>query len=344
MGEFGGWDMPIQYRGILQEHEQTRTSSSVFDICHMGEFELCGKTALADLELLLTCTVATLAVGQVRYGFMLNEDGGTLDDLTVYRMDEDRFMLVVNAGTAERDADWIRGRISPETTFTDRSECMGKLDVQGPKSREVLEDVFECIVPDLGYFRFKEFEAHEETVVLSRTGYTGEWGYEIYLPTAKVADLWARLIAHPDCKPGGLGARDTLRLEMGYSLYGHELSVSKTPVVTSRGLFIDMKKEFVGKEDVAADTDDPEVLLVGLKFNSKRAAREQDKIYYEQIEIGAVTSGSVAPSLGVAVAMAFVEPDFAETGRVLDVEIRGKRFPAEVVDLPFYKDGTARKK
>ncbi len=338
MGEFGGWDMPIQYAGILQEHEQTRTRASVFDICHMGEFELSGETALRDLEKLLTCNVESLAVGQVRYGFMLNDDGGTIDDLTCYRLATDRFMLVVNAGTAEKDAEWIRSRISAETAFVDLSPGMAKLDVQGPESRKVLEDVLECNLPDLGYFRVAEFK----DCLLSRTGYTGEWGYEIYLPNADAVSLWDQLVAHELCEPGGLGARDTLRLEMGYPLYGHELSEDRTPVATSRGMFINLKKEFIGKENVAADLDAPEMLLVGLRFASKRAAREHDKIYFNDIEIGEVTSGSVAPSLGVAVAMAFVEPNFAELGRTLDVQIRNKRFSAEVVGLPFYKEGTAR--
>jgi aminomethyltransferase len=342
MGEFGGWDMPIQYAGILSEHEQTRTKASVFDICHMGEFELSGKTAHHDLEKLLTCKVQTLEIGQVRYGFLLDDDGGTIDDLTCYRLETERFMLVVNAGTTEKDAEWINSRISAETTFADLSPDMAKLDVQGPKSREVLEDVFGCLLPELGYFRFKEFQALEDSCILSRTGYTGEWGYEIYLPNTAATGLWDRIVAHPLCEPGGLGARDTLRLEMGYPLYGHELSAARTPVATCRGLFINMDKEFIGKENVAADLDDPDVLLVGLKFSSKRAAREHDKLYYQDIEIGEVTSGSLAPSLDVAVAMAFVEPEFAGFGRTLDVEIRGKRFPAEVVDLPFYKNGTAR--
>lgn len=305
----------------------------------MGEFELRGPTAQADLENLLTCNIRSLAVGQVRYGFMLDDDGGTIDDLTVYRMDADRYMLVVNAGTAEKDAAWIKSRICETTSFSDLSAALAKLDVQGPKSRDVLEDVLGCPLPDLGYFRFNELES----CILSRTGYTGEWGYEIYLPNAAAGPLWEKLVAHGLCEPGGLGARDTLRLEMGYSLYGHELSAARSPAVTSRGMFIDMEKDFIGKQNVAADLDDPEVLLVGLKFDSKRAAREHDKIYYEDIEIGEVTSGSVAPSLGVAVAMAFVEPEFADYGRTLEVQIRNKRFPAEVVDLPFYKEGTARK-
>lgn len=342
MGEFGGWDMPIQYAGILQEHEHARTQASIFDICHMGEFELSGASALQDLEKLLTCNVQTLDVGQVRYGFMLNDDGGTIDDMTCYRLGADRYMLVVNAGTADKDAEWIKGRISADTQFTDLSPSMAKLDVQGPKAREVLEDVFGCNLPDLGYFRFREFEVLDASCILSRTGYTGEWGYEIYLPNEAAVQLWNNIVSHELCEPGGLGARDTLRLEMGYPLYGHELSESRTPAATSRGMFIHMDKDFIGKENVAADLTDPGELLVGLKFASKRAAREHDKIYYEDIEVGEVTSGSVAPSLGVAVAMAFVEPEFAEEGRELHVELRGKRFSAEVVDLPFYKEGTAR--
>ena len=339
MGEFGGWDMPIQYVGILQEHEHTRTRTSVFDICHMGEFELSGSSALQDLENLLTCNIQTLEIGQVRYGFMLNDDGGVIDDLTCYRLDTDRYMLVVNAGTAAADSAWIQCHISPNTRFTDLSPSMAKLDVQGPESRHVLEDVFGCPLPDLGYFRFKEFQAMDAACILSRTGYTGEWGYEIYLPNASVVRLWNRLLDHEGVAPGGLGARDTLRLEMGYPLYGHELSTARTPVATSRGAFINMAKEFIGKAKVQAD---PEELLVGLKFDSKRAAREHDKVYLDGIEVGEVTSGSLAPSLGVAVAMAFVEPEFAEPGRMLQVDIRGKQFPATVVDLPFYKEGTAR--
>lgn len=339
MGEFGGWDMPIQYVGILQEHEQTRTKASVFDICHMGEFELSGPTALHDLEKLLTCNIQTLDVGQVRYGFMLNSDGGTIDDLTVYRMATDRYMLVVNAGTAEKDATWIKNQVSADTQWVDRSPEMAKLDVQGPKSRVVLEDVFGGQLPELGYFRFQTLE---NGWILSRTGYTGEWGYEIYLPHDAASKLWKKLVDHKLCEPAGLGARDTLRLEMGYSLYGHELSEARTPVPTSRGAFISMKKDFVGKENVQADLNEPEYLLIGLQFASKRAAREGDTVFYDGIEVGVVTSGSVAPSLGMAVAMAFVEPDFAELGRELHVEIRNNPFSAIVVELPFYKGGTAR--
>ncbi|MBN2684950.1 MAG: glycine cleavage system aminomethyltransferase GcvT [Pontiellaceae bacterium] len=342
MGGFGGWDMPIQYAGILQEHEHTRTQVSIFDICHMGEFELTGPTACEDLEKLLTCNVASLKIGQVRYGFMLNNKGGTIDDLTCYRLEDERFMLVVNAGTAAKDAAWIRAHLSETTLFSDLSDLLAKLDVQGPKAREALNDVLNGLLPELGYFRFAEVETDEFTCLISRTGYTGELGYEIYLPVAAVESFWDQLLAHPMVEPAGLGARDTLRLEMGYSLYGHELSEADTPVSTSRGMFINAEKEFVGKASVVAALEKPGRYLVGLKFNSKRAAREHDKVWYEGTEVGEVSSGSVAPSLGVAVAMAFVKPELAELGQVLEVEIRGKLFSAEVVDLPFYRQGTAR--
>ncbi|QBG47287.1 glycine cleavage system aminomethyltransferase GcvT [Verrucomicrobia bacterium S94] len=342
MGGFGGWDMPIQYAGILEEHDHTRNHASVFDICHMGEFELYGKTALRDLENLLTCNIRSLNIGQVRYGFMLNDAGGVIDDLTCYRLDEMRYMLVVNAGTAEKDAEWIQRHLSAETIFVDLSAETAKLDVQGPESRDVLEEVFGCTLPELDYFRFREFQAWEASTIISRTGYTGELGYEMYLPNEAAVRLWKKLVAHPFCEPCGLGARDTLRLEMGYALYGHELTESRSPVEMSRGMFIDRSKNFIGKKRVMQDLEIPRNLLVGLKFSSKRAAREGNSVFSGDREIGIVTSGSLAPSLGRAVAMAYVKPEYSEVGKILDVEIRGRRFPAEVVELPFYKEGTAR--
>ena len=342
MGEFGGWDMPIQYAGILQEHLHTRAKASIFDICHMGEFELSGPNMLQDLENLLTCNIASLDIGQVRYGFMLNNEGGTIDDLTCYRLGTDRYMLVVNAGTAEKDAEWIKSQISSDTAFTDISAETAKLDVQGPKSREVIEGVFGCKLPDLGFFRAEEIKLDGVTCLLSRTGYTGEWGYEIYVANESAAPLWSKLLGHDLLEPGGLGGRDTLRLEMGYPLYGHELCDTRTPAATTRGMFISKKKEFTGYAAVQADLENPKQLLVALRFESKRAARGHDKVFCNDTEIGEVTSGSVAPSLGVAVATAFVDAQFVEEGQTLQVEIRGKRFPAIVVSLPFYKDGTAR--
>jgi len=342
MAEFGGWEMPIQYAGILAEHEHTRTKAGLFDICHMGEFELTGPTAVSDLEKLLTLNVSTLAVGQCRYGFMLNEQGGVIDDLTCYRLGEEYYMLVVNAATLDGDSAWIQQRLSPETIFADLSEGMAKLDVQGPTARVELETVFGKKLPDLGYFKAEHFQWLETKMILSRTGYTGEWGYELYFPASEAVRIWRTLLANPNIKPVGLGARDTLRLEMGYSLYGHELSLDRTPAATSRGLFIRKSGGFIGEEAVLRDLESPTQFLVALEFDSKRAARSHDNVFFQGLEIGEVTSGSVSPSLGKAVALAFVKAEHAFVGTVLDVEIRSKRFPATVVDLPFYKNGTAR--
>lgn len=345
MTPFAGWDLPIQYEGILPEHLHTRRGSSVFDICHMGEFEISGPHALADMEQLVTQRITSLVPGQCRYGFLLNESGGVIDDLTVYRLAEDRFMCVVNAGTAEEDAAWIRAHLSPDSHFTDLSPYTGKIDIQGPTSREDLERVLEQSLPDLKYFRFTEWDCDGTPCLLSRTGYTGEWGYEIYLPTDQTAALWERLVQDGTIRPAGLGARDTLRLEVGYSLYGHELNAESTPVGACRGMFIDLEKPFIGREAVARELEQGAPrYLAGLRLSSKRASRNGDKVWAGDREVGEVTSGSLAPSLDVAVALAYLEPGLDDPGTVLDIEVRGKRLPAEVVKMPFYTQGTARRK
>ncbi len=341
---FAGWDMPVQYQGILPEHEATRKACAVFDICHMGEFELSGPTARADLERLLTMSVGTLRDGQCRYGYLLNESGGVLDDLTCYRRADDRYMLVVNAGTLPGDREWIRNRLSATTVFRDLSDDTGKLDVQGPASRAAMEKAFGLRLPDLGYFRFADLALDGIPCTLSRTGYTGEWGYEVYCPAEATGRLWDRLLA-AGVPPAGLGARDTLRLEMGYPLYGHELNDRMTPVPCARGAFIAWDKEFVGKAACERDRARgvPRV-LVGLRLESKRAARSDDPVQADGREAGRVTSGSLAPSLGVAVALAYVDTPLAELGRKLAIAVHGRPLPATVCEVPFYRHGTARNK
>lgn len=342
MAKFGGWDMPIQYEGILAEHHHARSRTGLFDICHMGEFELTGPTAAADLERLLTMKISTLAVGQCRYGFMLNEQGGVIDDLTCYRLGVERYMLVVNAATLDGDAEWIREHLSPDTVFTDRSAELAKLDVQGPSARADLEKTAGETLPNLGYFRAQEIRLMDTDMLISRTGYTGEFGYELYFPVSEAVRIWRTLLENKNIKPVGLGARDTLRLEMGYSLYGHELSADRTPVAVSRGMFIRKEGGYIGEEAVRRDLDNPNEWLVALEFDSRRAARAGDRVFYNGAEVGKVTSGSVSPSLGKAAALALVAPEAAELGAQPEVEIRNKRFAATVTDLPFYKKGTAR--
>ena len=342
LAPFAGWDMPIQYDGILAEHSRTRQAASVFDICHMGEFELRGPTALADLERLLTQPIATLAVGQCRYGYLLRDDGGVLDDLTCYRLGPDRFWLVVNAGTTPQDAAWVRQHLAPTTQFTDLSAATGKLDIQGPSARAETEKAFGARLPDLGYFRFTELQLDGVPCLFSRTGYTGEFGYELYCPAAAVCALWDRLLQRSAIRPAGLGARDTLRLEMGYPLYGHELTTERTPAGASRGRYINLAKEFIGRPAVAAELAQPRQLLVGLQLDARRAARSHDIVAMNSRAAGVVTSGSFAPSLGVAVALAYVDIAAAQPGQRLTIQTRGGELSATVVPLPFYRRGTAR--
>lgn len=345
MAPFGGWDMPIQYDGILVEHAHTRSNVSIFDICHMGEFEIAGPSAEADLERLLTQSVRGIREGQCRYGYLLRDDGGVLDDLTCYRFAADRFMLVVNAATCDQDAEWIRGHLSPGTRFEDLSPRTAKLDLQGPQSREAVEKAVGIRLPDLKYFSFTETHLLGTPCLLSRTGYTGEWGYEIYFPWDEAARFWEAFTAGGEIKPAGLGARDTLRLEVGYALYGHELSTGRTPVAASRGQFIDTGKDFIGKPAVVRDLEGgvPRY-LAGLQLETKRAARAHDPVLADGQTIGEVTSGSVAPTLGVAIAMAYLDAAWCQPGRKLEIDVHGKRLPATVAEWPFYKDGTARRK
>jgi aminomethyltransferase len=344
MTVFAGWDMPVRYAGILAEHAHTRGACSVFDTGHMGEFELRGPRAAADLERLLTLRVARLRDGQCRYGYLLDERGGVLDDLTCYRLGPERFWLVVNAGTRAADAEWVRARLSPDTSFEDLSARTAKLDVQGPASAAAFARAFGAPPPPLGYFRLAETALGGAPALVSRTGYTGEWGYELYVPADRAVACWRRLLGPGGAKPAGLGARDTLRLEMGYALYGHELSRERTPVAASGAAFVDPAKDFVGCEAVRRELDaGPAERLVGLALEGRRAARPPAGVCGPGgRRVGTVTSGSFAPSLGVAVALAYVEAALSAPGTRLEVETGGARVAATVTPLPFHRAGTAR--
>jgi aminomethyltransferase len=344
MAPFAGWDMPIEYEGILAEHAWTRTRTSVFDTSHMGEFSLRGPTAESDLERLLTMNVASIQPGQARYGYLLREDGGCLDDLTCYRIGPDAFWLIVNAGTRAADADWIRAHLSRGTQFEDMSPHTAKLDIQGPRAKEDIESALGVQLPSLRFFRFAMKRIAGIPALISRTGYTGEFGYEFYIPAKSAIDFWNMLLKPGVIKPAGLGARDTLRLEVGYPLYGHELGPDRTPVAASRGQFIDFNKDFIGRDACLRDRDRGcGRYLCGLRLASKRAARAGDKVLAGDREVGVVTSGSYAPSLSVAVALAYVDDAHTALGTKLEIESRGARLAAEVAHLPFYQDGTARR-
>lgn len=341
MAPFGGFDMPIQYTGILDEHQACRRGVAIFDTCHMGEFFLAGPHALADLERLVTCEVATLDIGQCRYGLLCNPDGGVRDDLLVYRLAIDAFMIVVNAGTQDADFDWCRSQVSRDSHLENRSSTTAKLDIQGPASPRLMTHLLAEPIVDLRYYRFHENRFADQRVLVSRTGYTGEIGFEIYCPPDTALALWDACLAK-EAVPAGLGARDTLRLEVGMPLYGHELSESRNAGDSGFSAAMSTSKDFIGATAIRASDREPQ-RLVGLALEGRRAARAGDAILSPLgANSGAVTSGSFSPSLGHAIALGYVHASQAVEGTPLLIQTARDRLPAIVVPRPFYRSGTAR--
>ncbi|MFV0421601.1 glycine cleavage system aminomethyltransferase GcvT [Oleidesulfovibrio sp.] len=340
MAPFAGWDMPIQYAGIIAEHQHTRSAASIFDICHMGEFLLKGAGAQQALSKVVTHNLATLATGKCRYGFLLNEQGGIQDDLIVYCLGEDEYMLVVNGACTDSDFSWIKQNLPAEIMLEDISKSTAKIDLQGPKSIEALESTLGKSFRSLGYFNFETVDIDGEKMIVSRTGYTGELGYEFYLPASKALLLWKKLLENEHVKPAGLGARDTLRLEVGLPLYGQDLDEKHTPSEAGYGMMLKSEADYIGK---GADKEIREQ-LVALTIPGRRSARHHDPVTLpDGQEVGIVTSGSFAPSVGCAVALAYIKKEVAEQTSFL---IKGARTSLEATraDLPFYKEGTARTK
>ncbi len=349
MAPFGGFTMPIQYTGIFKEHEATRTSATLFDTCHMGEFHLKGPTVIDDLETLLTCPVADLQQGQCRYGLLCNAAGGVIDDLLVYRIAQTEFMLVVNAGTQDGDADWIQRHIAPATQFENRSATTAKIDLQGPASPAIMNAMVEGGVMDLRFYRFKPSTYLGEPALVSRTGYTGEVGFEIYLSPEMAAAFWNDAMQR-GATCAGLGARDTLRLEMGMPLYGHELTTTRNAADANFPRATASDKPFIG-HNVIRDPNRQRDVLVGIRLDGRRAAREGDAILAPNVHqaegtetpLGTVTSGSFAPSLGAAVAVGYIPRNHASAGSKLMLQTTRKTLKGTIVNMPFYDSGTARK-
>lgn len=340
MAPFAGWLMPIQYEGILAEHEHTRKHAGLFDICHMGEFIIEGQGANAALANAVSHNLATLAEGRCRYGFLLNGSGGVLDDCIVYRLAAEKFMVVVNAACAGGDFAALRQRLPDGVRMDDISDATAKLDLQGPESVDVLEKCLGQNLRHLPYFGFCESTFDGSPLLVSRTGYTGELGFELYLPAGKAVAFWERLLADERVRPVGLGARDTLRLEAGLPLYGHELDEQHTPVEAGMGRMMTSTADFVGKNGLNLMRE----LLVPLRIEGRRAARNGDAVALpDGTVVGRVTSGSFAPSLGCVIAFAWVAVAQSETVEFV-VKAARNDLPASKVDLPFYADGTARMK
>jgi aminomethyltransferase len=336
MVPFGGWDMPVQYAGIIEEHKAVRAGAGLFDISHMARVDLTGADALPFLESVFTNAVGTMKDGQVRYGLVCGEDGGILDDILVYKWKSD-YSAVVNAGNRAKILQWWAARAAGKSvTITDHTESSTMIAVQGPRAVKLVAGLFTDDVTKLKYYFAMKTEYKGMECTVSRTGYTGEDGFEVSIPNVFGLPLWEEFIAG-GAVPCGLGARDTLRLEAAMPLYGHELNETVDPIQAGLGWAVKPDKgEFVGRAAILAKPADRPV-RVGLELDGKRAARQDSPILSGETAVGTVTSGSYVPHLEKSIAMGYVPPAHAAVGAKLAVDLRGTRIPATVVPLPFYK-------
>ncbi len=327
--------MPIQYQGILAEHAYTRQAVSVFDVCHMGEFLLEADPALSGFDRVVTQNIISIPPASCRYGFMLNEQAGVLDDLVVYRINKNNWMLVVNAATALGDFEYLKKNLSGEYHLQNVSDKTGKLDLQGPHSLDVLRDIFGDDIGKLSYYTFADFVFEKEHCIISRTGYTGELGFEIYISNDYVVKLWEFLLKGRGVKPAGLGSRDTLRLEMGYPLYGQDLDINRTPLAAGFGKFIDFSKDFIGKDALLKELNSgPGEHLICFRADSRRAPRHGFAIFDMDKRVGTVTSGSFSPTLSVGIGMGYVAGNY-NIGTQLVVRDVSTEISVTIVKKPF---------
>lgn len=346
--DFAGWQMPVRYSSDLAEHHAVRESVGLFDLSHMAEIRFRGSGAGEALDYALAGKLSALEDGQAKYSLMLGEDAGIIDDVVVYRLAPDEFLVVANAGNRDAVAFEFAARAKGfDVAVTDETDDTAMVAVQGPHAEALLKALpglsSESALEDLGYYRIISGEFDGTSVLIARTGYTGEDGFEIYIPSTGAEALWQAIVTaggQYDLVLCGLAARDTLRLEAGMALYGHELDRSVKPAEAKLGRVVDMEKaDFVGKQALSSNTDPAKRILVGLQAEGKRSARAGYPVVDpgSMEPVGVVTSGALSPTLGFPIAMALVDPSVREVGTELHLDVRGTMVPATVVPLPFYR-------
>jgi aminomethyltransferase len=341
---FGGWEMPVQYTSILEEHEAVRTRAGLFDVCHMGEFKVEGRDAQAFLQYLVPNDVSRLAIYQALYTQLCLPNGNVIDDLLIYRLDDQRYMLVVNAGNIAHDLAWVKEQTArfPQVVVSDQSETTALLALQGPLAEEILQSLTDIDLKSIRYYHCAVGLVDGIDNIVSRTGYTGEDGFELYCSSADVVKLWQDILARgrpQGLLPVGLGARDTLRLEAGYCLYGHELDEQTNPLEARLGWTVKFDRGiFIGRDALLKVKEQgPQRLLVGIELLDRGVPRSGYALYQQDQRIGGLTSGAPGPTIHKNIGMGYVEAAHAIVGHQLQVDIRGKRIPAQIVALPFYK-------
>jgi len=341
--EFGGWLMPVQYTSILQEHQAVREAAGLFDISHMGELMVSGTGSEAWINSMLSNDIRKISPGYGQYSLMLNESGGVLDDLLVYRLKDQLFMLVVNASQIEKDFLWLEKKLGPNTVIENQSDAFAALALQGPKAENIYRKVFNAEKRPLKRNQLLETPYLDKSVIVARTGYTGEDGFEFFLPAELAKTLWDDILKEGGplgCIPVGLGARDTLRLEACYPLYGHELLQTISPLEAGLSHFVvfDKPEKFNGLEALRQQKETgPARKLVAFEITGPGAPpRAQYPVLRQGKVIGEVTSGTLSPTLKKGVGLALIKADCAKIGTSLEIEVRGKKLPATIVKKPFY--------
>jgi aminomethyltransferase len=346
MVDFGGWDMPVQYTaGVIGEHLRTREHSGLFDVSHMGEFWVEGGDAIRFVDKLTTNDVTKLVDGQAHYSALTRENGTVVDDLLVYRFDVDKLLLVVNASTTDKDWEWITSHKADENiTLVNASADYCQIAVQGRDAVGILSQMTDTNLDEIKYYHFTVGKVDGVDAIISRTGYTGEDGFEVYANKDYAEQLWNKFLEigrygeEDGILPCGLAARNTLRLESAMSLYGHEISDEITPLEANLGWICKLKTEFIGRDALVKQKEAGLTRkLVGFEMKDKGIARDGFDVYIEDKKVGTVTSGSPAPYLKKNIGLAFVPIEFANLGQEIKIDVRGKHLAAEIVPTPFYK-------
>ncbi|MBW2989112.1 glycine cleavage system aminomethyltransferase GcvT [Candidatus Woesearchaeota archaeon] len=339
--DFEGWQMPVYYTNLIEEHISTRKDAGIFDICHMGELFVEGKDAFDLVQSMITNDLEKLQDNSAFYSCMCLADGGVIDDLFVYRFDKQKFMLVVNASNIEKDFDWLlANKGNFDAAVSDRSAETAKIDLQGPKAGLILQKSASISLESLKRFSFAEAEIAGVPAIISRTGYTAEDGFELYFEPEKAADIWRLLLSDGKSlglKPVGLGARDTLRMEACYSLYGHELRKDVSPFEAGIGFTVKIDKgDFIGKDALSTSKENIQRKIMAFEMLDKAIARKDYKAFKDGKEIGCITSGSFSPTFKKPIGMAMLAAEEAHEGNVIEIEIRGKLHKAVIVKRPIY--------
>lgn len=350
MVPFGGWDMPVQYAGLMKEHHAVRENIGLFDVCHMGEFLISGKEARSFLDKMLTNEIQKLSNGRCQYNLMCYENGTVVDDVIVSQLEDEKYLVVVNAANIEKDFEWLQKHLTGDVKLENKSDEYGLIAVQGMQAPLLMKEVFGSDFSDVKYYHFTGHlpksadKPVKENVWISRTGYTGEDGFEVLVHKDQASELWNLFLEYGkklNATPCGLGARDTLRLEVAFSLYGHEISDQIYPLEARLGWVIKLQKDadFIGKKALI-DLKERGLSrkLVGFELLDRAIARENCKVFdVQDQEIGYVTSGTHSPTLKKAIGLALVKSEFSDLDQEVFIDVRGKKKKAKIIRLPFYK-------